>query len=286
MPVSKIKNLILLILALSAACLLFLVVPTRSAQVRAEQTLHAQLEELFASYDIQLDPDILPRSADLYAVELSGQRSDSASAAAALLGADASLQPDSTHYSSTYTSSAGSCTFRAGGGFSAVLNGGSAVSDLTAGAQKLLRRMGFDIQSISAPQRQSAGIYTVTASQQMLGVPLLTEGLTLTYTNGVLTRLDGSFITGASQLVRTSENAGISCAGALTALLSSRDALGWVGSRITAVQQCYRHADSSSAAMRLTPVWIIETDTGSFCVGGLSREVTVWDSTAASDVIS
>ena len=89
MPVSKIKNLILLILALSVVCLLFLAVPMRTAQIQAEDALHAQLEELFASYDIQLDRGILPRSVDLYTVELSGQQADNAAAAAALLGAPA-----------------------------------------------------------------------------------------------------------------------------------------------------------------------------------------------------
>ena len=65
MPVSKIKNLILLILALSVVCLLFLAVPMRTAQIQAEDALHAQLEELFASYDIQLDRGILALCRDL-----------------------------------------------------------------------------------------------------------------------------------------------------------------------------------------------------------------------------
>ena len=158
MPVSKIKNLILLILALSVVCLLFLAVPMRTAQIQAEDALHAQLEELFASYDIQLDRGILPRSVDLYTVELSGQQADNAAAAAALLGADAALQPDSTHYAATYLSPAGSCTFRAGGGFSAALTGGESTSDMAGSAARLLKKMGFDAESVSAPERQSAGV--------------------------------------------------------------------------------------------------------------------------------
>lgn len=277
MPISKIKNLILLILAISVICLLFLAVPMRAGQVRAEQALHAQLEELFDSYDIQLDRSILPRSVDLYTVELSGQQTDNAAAAAALLGAEAALEPDSTHYAATYHSPAGSCTFRAGGGFSAALTGVESMSDMAGAAGKLLKKMGFDAESISQPQRQSAGVYTLTAKQRILGVNLLSEGLTLTYTNGVLTKMEGTFLTGVSQAVRTSKNACVSCAGALTSLLSRRDALGWVGSRILSVQQCYRFSEAPSGAMRLTPVWLIETDTGSFCVGGMSREVTVWE---------
>ena len=212
MPVSKIKNLILLILALSVVCLLFLAVPMRTAQIQAEDALHAQLEELFASYDIQLDRAILPRSVDLYTVELSGQQADNAAAAAALLGADAALQPDSSHYAATYLSPAGSCTFRAGGGFSAALTGGESTSDMAGSAARLLKKMGFDAESVSAPERQSAGVYTLTARQRVFGVRVLSGGLTLTYTNGVLTKMEGTFLTGVSQAVRTGSTACISCA--------------------------------------------------------------------------
>lgn len=276
MPVSKIKNLILLILALATACLLLLVIPLRLSDIRAEEALHAQIEELFSSYDIALDRSILPRSASLYGIELGGQAEDSAVAAAALLGAEAAPDEDSTHYASTYTSPQGSCTLRADGGFTAALTGGQSSTDLTAAAQTLLKRMGFETEALSAPERLSAGVYTLHASQRILGVPVLSDGLSLTYTNGALTRCEGTFFTGVSALSRTSEDACISCADALTALLSRREALGWVGGSVVSVRQCYRPAGSASASLRLTPVWLIETDTGSFCVNGLTREVSVW----------
>lgn len=277
MPVAKIKNLILLILALSTACLLVLVIPLKLSETRAEEALHAQIEELFASYGIALDRSILPRSASLYGIELGGQEADSAAAAAALLGSGAAPGEDSTHYASTYTSPQGSCTLRADGGFSAALAGGESSNDLTVSAKKLLKSMGFETETLSAPERRNAGVYTLHASQRILGVPVLSDGLTLTYTNGALTRCEGTFFTGVSALTRTSENACISCADALSALLSRREALGWVGGSVRSVRQCYRPAGSASAALRLTPVWLIETDTGSFCVNGLTREVSVWN---------
>lgn len=161
MPVSKIKNLILLILALSVVCLLFLAVPMRTAQIQAEDALHAQLEELFASYDIQLDRGILPRSVDLYTVELSGQQADNAAAAAALLGADAALQPDSSHYAATYLSPAGSCTFRAGGGFSAALTGGESTSDMAGSAARMLKKWA---STLKVSLRRSARVRAYTRS--------------------------------------------------------------------------------------------------------------------------
>ena len=48
MPVSKIKNLILLILSVCVIFLLALVVPQRLEQARAEREIHDRLEELFA----------------------------------------------------------------------------------------------------------------------------------------------------------------------------------------------------------------------------------------------
>lgn len=277
MPVSKLKNLILLILALSVACLLGVVVPERVAQARAEETLHAQLEELFAAYDIRLDGSILPRSASLYAIELGAQKQDGATAAEALLGAQAALTPDSTHYASTYSSERGVCTLRSDGGFSAELTQNTAETDFRAAAEKLLKKMGFEADTLSEPERQADGTYAVTATQCLLGVPVLSDGLSLRFSDGALTAMEGTFFTGASQLTRISEEACISCADALTALLSSRDALGWVGGQITSVRQCYRYLEAASAALRLTPVWMIETDTGVFCVSGLTREVTVWE---------
>ena len=230
MPVSKIKNLILLILGMSVACLLLLVVPTRLHQAQSEQELHAQLEALYASYDIELDRSILPNSIRLYAVELGGQSADSAAA-----------------------------------------------------SEKLLKSMGFETRGVSEPERQSAGVYSVRAAQTILGVPVLSEGLRLRYTNSTLDEIDGYFYTGASQITRISEDACISCADALTAFLSRRDALGWVGSKILRVQQAYRHTESASASMRLSPAWILVTDTGSFCVNGLSREVTAWEGILPSE---
>lgn len=274
MPVSKIKNLILLILLLSVVCLLVQIVPARLEQVRAEEALHQQLEELFASYDIRLNGAALPRSVSLYAIELGAQREDAAVAAQALLGADAVLMPDSTHYASTYSAAAGRCAFRADGTFTATLSGAQSTQEPADAAKKLLRKMGFAAQDVSEPQRVSAGVYEVAAGQNILGVPVLSEGLRLTYTNGSLSGIEGTFFTGASQVARTSENACISCADALVALLSGREALGWVGSEITSVRQCYRHTESASASVRLTPVWVIETDTGSFCVNGLTREIS------------
>ena len=52
-----------------------------------------------------------------------------------------------------------------------------------------------------------------------------------------------------------------------------------LGGSITGIRQGYRHADTASGAVRLTPVWRIDTDVGSFYVGGIDRTVTLCEDT-------
>jgi hypothetical protein len=253
--------------------LTLLVVPTKTAQAREETALHDRLETLFSENGVQLDGSALPQSLRLYTISLDGIPQAAGSAVSVLLGSSAEVQDDTVRYSSVYTSARGACSVTANGAFSASLDGSLAYSDPVAGTKKLLRSMGFTAAAVSEAARKSAGVYAVTATQQILGVPVFSDGLTFTYTNGALESVEGVFFPG-STFTRVSDSASISCADALVELLASRDSLGWVGSRITLVRQGYEHFDTASAAVRLVPVWRIDTDTGSFVVNGMTREIT------------
>ena len=87
MSVSKIKNLILLILALAIIGLLPAVVPTQAARVGSEKKVHEKLEALYESYGLSLDASSLPASQTLYSIEL--ENPDAKPAAQALLGGKA-----------------------------------------------------------------------------------------------------------------------------------------------------------------------------------------------------
>ena len=267
----KIKNLIILILALTVVFLLALVVPLRMSQSKAEQAQHAQIAELYARYDVQLDSAILPRSVTLYTIEL-GEGGEEA-AAAALLGGDARRQEGATRYAAAYTSPDGRCEFSRAGGFEAALEGGEAASDVHRHAEKLLREMGYSVWSLSWPVSDGEGVQEVTAEQSLLGVPVFDTALTLRYSDGVLTQISGTFFPGGGNITRVSEEACISCADALIALLDSRDRLGWVGSRIERVQQGYVYTETAAGTLRFVPGWRIDTDTGAFFVSGATREV-------------
>lgn len=270
MSASRIKNLILLILLLAVVCLLIAVVPARYARVQSSRAENEQLSQLLAQYDISLDPDIIPESQTLYSVELA--QAEPSAAAAALLGQDAVKTEDSTRYESTFTGSAGSVSFATGGAFSAEIIGRERTGNVEKNAQKVLRTIGFQPDTLQTV-RSAGGEYTVTATQSLLSAPVFSEGLRLQYRDGALCAMEGTFFTGTDEMTRISEQTCISCADALIRLLACRNELGWVGSRILQTTQGFLPSESASGAARFVPCWRIDTETESFLVNGITREV-------------
>lgn len=280
MPFSKLKNLMILLLVLVNVLLLCIVVPLSRERRRQQELAAAELESLFAQYGVRLDSSKLPQGRPLYTLEFSPEENAALPAMAALLGEKALLvQDDSTRYLSVYSSAQGTCQLSRGGSLSARLTERAAVTDLEASTAAELEAMGVSVASVALPIRNSAGIYTVTATQSLLNVPVFSSSLDFTYRNGVLTRIEGTVFLGDIALTRTDDVSAISCSDALVAFLGSRDALGWVGSAVTQVTQGYYRAETASAALvRLVPGWRISTDTGSFWVNGITREVSALDS--------
>ncbi len=274
MPVSKLKNVILAILLLTNIFLLILVVPARRAAGERARAMYDNLQTLFSEYGVTLDAALPTGEQPLLPLTAEADAAAQEKAAQALLGSGASADAGSGSYRSVYRADGGTCQFVHGGGFSAELTGQSASDDLTRASEKLLARMGFDCGGAELPVRLSAGVYTVTATQRVADCPVFSARLTLTYANGSLTDIEGTFLTG-TPLEAPDAEAGLACADALIAFLGSRDSLGWVGSRVTSVTQGYVQAETASATtVRLAPVWRIETDAGAFDVDGQTGEVT------------
>ena len=274
MPVSKLKTLAILILLLANLALLVLVVPSRLATARDAATLHDSLCSLYEAQEITLTPDAIPDTVPLYVLELKETDAGSLQAAKALLGEELLMQDDSSRYLSTYRSGSGTCSISRSGEFSAQLTGQEERGDLKASSRKLLKNMGFSFEPLPDAERVRAGVYTVTATQQILGMPVFSGDLVLTWSNSRLTAIDGFFFPGTDSLTRVSDNACLSAADALIAFLSARYELGWVGSAVTGLQQGYIRSETAAAAVRLTPVWRLETDTGTFQINGMTGEVT------------
>ena len=270
---AKIKNFIILVLLLAVVFLLILVVPQQLELRQQAENTRELLAQLCQDAGISLDPDILPEDQTLYELELSASDSAEMSIATLLLEESVTVSEDASLARSVYTAAAGSCSFSSSdGGFSAELTVPREAEDTPAAfSESLLSTLGFDPVDIVETVR-AGGLVQVTATQQYLGVPVFSSSLVLTFENGCLTQIDGTFYTSDGQPTRLSESACITCADAIVAFLAGREALGWVGGEITAVTQGYIR---SGVAINLTPVWRITTDTGVIEVNGITRAVSL-----------
>ena len=267
----RIKNLILLILALAVCFLLLAVVPGKLSAQREESALHRGLTELLASYGVSIDPALLTHGETLYAIELG--EADASAAAEALLGEAAEADSSSTRYEILYSADSGSVSFSRSGALHAELSAAVGGRSYEQDMQRRLRGMGYTVWQTQPAVRQADGVYELGVEQALLGMPVFGGTLTFTYQDGALRAADGVFYPESGVITRVSEEACISCADALTQILASRDALGWVGSQITGMQQGYLHSETATSALRFTPVWRVETDTAVFYVNGITREV-------------
>jgi len=278
MPFSKVKNLLLLILLLVNLTLLALVVPQRLAQRRQADAAVRHLENLFASYGLTLESGVLPDQAKpLTAMELEPDSDAALTAAKALLGDELLAQDGEGRLAVTYDADGGRCTISRGGQLTASLTGTESSENLGSTAKELLRRMKIDAASVSAPVRRSAGVYELTAVQRLAGEPVFSASLVFSFRNSMLRAVDGTVHLTTGSIVSAGRERCISCNDALVAFLASRDTLGWVGGTITGVEQGYVRAETASAAViQLTPGWLISTDTGSYWINGLTRDVCVF----------
>lgn len=270
---ARIKNFIILILLLAIAFLLTLVVPQQLELRQQSQVTGQLLAQLCQQSGISLDPEILPESQTLYELELNPSAAAEMSIATLLLGDGVTASEDTSRFLSVYTTSAGTCSFsNSDGTFTAQLTTPrQAEGSLTAFAESLLGSLGFDPTDVAEVSEDGETVQ-VTATQQYLGVPVFSATMTLTFSDGSLTEMNGVFYTSDGQPVRLSESACITCADAIVAFLGARETLGWVGAEITAVTQGYIR---SGVAINLTPVWRITTDTGVIEVNGITRAVSL-----------
>lgn len=271
MRVSRMKNLILLVLGVTTLCLLLVAIPNRLSQQRQQRQMLSSLKALYEREALTLELDELPRSPTLYSVELAD---DASAAAQALLGTKAARADDEAErYETEYLSDAGTLTVTRMGGFTAQLYAAAPVSDPQRAAAKLLHAMGFQTDALTTQTQPDGSVY-VSAEQTLLGVPVFGSSLVFCYEQGALRRVEGTFHTGGESITRVSEQESISGADALARFLARRDALGWVGGSVTALQQGYLPTETAGTGIRFVPVWRIDTDTGSFYINAITREIT------------
>lgn len=261
METYQLKNIAIVILLLLNGCLLLLLGYQFLQEKRTELETAEQLTALYEANQVELDSRLEIAQQPLSVIALSRSSGEEQAIASYLLDGDA--QPASQGggiYS--YETERGAIQFRSGGSF----DGGSLripVEDAAQFSDQFCTQFGYeDLQMQDA---------AATAVQQAGGVPIYGCELTMRFADGALESVTGVHVSLADAAVESVRS--MTCATALTRFLDYRAASGVVCSAVTDVQ-CVYVLQSTSAVLRLLPVWQIETDTYTYFVDCTTGEVS------------
>lgn len=265
METYRLENIAIFILLLLNLWLLVLLGFQYLQTRQADSGVDERLRSLYEAGQLALAPSVDALQDPMPPLALSRRVEAEALMAAALLGEGAqAVSQGGGIYS--YSTEAGSIQFRSGGSFDG-LDLRRQVEDPEAFAQDFCRRFGYEDLEVQA----AGAALTVTAGQRLLGVPIYGCAVTLHFEGGVLTAVSGSHVSSEDAVTEPGEQ--LSCATALLRFLDFRAAAGVVCSEVREVR-CVYELQSNSAALRLHPLWQIDTDTYRYFVDCATGAVT------------
>lgn len=273
----KLKNIIILILLLVNGFLLVLVGTRYTESVQYERKALERTLQVLDERGIQVDAEKLAPAEDLAPLTIERELTQELQMARALLGGGELEAENQGGGLYRYWNDRGELTVRAGGELSAVLADSPdwMAEDLERHAADLLDRMGIDAQLLGIAQEE--GRTLVRFRQCRNEIPLFSCEVEFAYDSGSRLRsVQGALL---SVLDGTAEQAQLlTLPTALTRFSEDITATGDVCSAIQAMEPGWRGTvQPLSGGVRLTPMWLITTDTAQYyldCVtGGLTRIV-------------
>lgn len=261
---SKIKTIIILILAVSNVFLLGLLVSRAASRSASEQALRSGTIAVFEKSGILMGSEIIPKNRTFSALRLDRDRTREKDISG-LLG--------ETKYSNPgggidiYSGEKGIALFRGNGEFEIRVNEGA----LTANpdgykeyAIKLFEKMGFETEESRLFVGYTDDAVTVTSGQSLDGFSIFNCRAEVVFQNGSLVAVSGRRLT--SDPVSSEEMDTISVETALIRFLNYLNRQGDVCNRMEEITPGYVAQTTAIDPVRLVPVWKITTDTGAYYV--------------------
>ena len=263
MKTSRIKSIVIVILALVNVFLLILLFGRQHQQRSSYERSVEQLSVLLADNGIAFDTALLPEEAPLPAAELTRDGGAEDAFARSLLG-DAS-RSESGGGIVTYENGAGFLQFRSNGTVDGEAD--CPAKDPAAFADGLLSPLGYltDASAVSAD-----GSGTVTAMREAEGAPIFNAPLTFTFEKNVLVSVSGSFL---PSVTLTKSADGMDAISALVRFLDYRNTNGLVCTQIAYLESGYL-LQSAAASPKLIPAWHVTTDVSNYYVNSVTGEIT------------
>ena len=279
---SRIKTIILILLALVNGFLLVLVVGREgTARRQQSETLTAAIHVLERS-GIHVEEDILPGEMELSSCTVTRSRDDERAMAEVFLGPveEESLGGDVFRYVST--KGRGSIQFHSSGAFYAgfspdalPLEGKSPAEHAAA----LMEQVGETWEVLSDTTDGSGG--TVVLRQLWQGAPVYSCTAEFHYEDGALRTIsNGLRLTGVP--VSAPAGAPLSIPTVLIQFLVHTSQWGDVSSEITGLEAGYLFTAGLTGSGAVTPVWHIETETNVYIMDAFTGELTRMEDSAGT----
>jgi len=266
----KVKNIIILILAIVDAFLLFLVLGRQRAVDRYAQSAITGAVEVLAQNGVAVSPGALDNCDALPALTTSRDLSAESAVTQALLGPDTTRR-DQSGGLYAYESPIGTALFRATGDFEAYLTQRPAASRTPAEhALALLADMGLTGELAGSPQGPDG---EVVLYQTVNGAPVYSCQLVFRYEEGALASVSGTMLTG-TLLPAAEDPKPLDLPSALMRLLSGVLERGGVCSVVTDLRPGYRLEQSFGTEMHLAPTWLAVTNTGNYYLDSITGTLT------------
>lgn len=268
MPWTKLKNIILAILAVTDLCLLLLVGGQAVQSGRLRSQAREDSIQFLHSRGVEVEERLVPQSMDLLPQRAERDLEGEERAAAALLQGPVTAEARGGEVY-RYRNDNGAVQFYSDGAFSAQLDPAACPlgDDRAASCLALMEGMG-----LSGTILEESGDQLIFR-QTWKGEPLFTQQVTLVCQGDALTAVTaGRLLVGRPQADSSRQTIAVSTA--LIDFLNGVGALGDVCNRIDAIEPGYVTAAALSGPTLLTPVWRVTTDTGSYQLDLISGGVT------------
>lgn len=262
---SRLKTIVIAILALVNLFLLALLVARGVQEYAVRTRTETQLIQLYAASGVELPASLIPKETPhLAPADPTRSLGDEAALAEAILGRCAAEDVGGGIY--RYHGDAGICLIRASGVVEATLE--RAVDDPETFCEGLFSAFGY---AALYADIQGDGTGTVTAVRMLPGGMVFNARLELSFTNGVLTSVTGAFIPEVEPSEGENRISGVT---ALVRFLDYSNSGGEVCTAVTDVRSGYLLQSTASASQRLLPAWSITTDVNQYYINMNNAEVT------------
>lgn len=267
----RVKTIIIVILLLVNGFLLILVGSRRGEVRRYEQSLLTRTLQVLEENGIQIPEEAIPSQRAGQPRSTERDAAAEGKAASALLGerVEGANRGGGLYI---YVTDRGQVSFRSGGELSTVLEDDPRwrTDDPVSHAAELASAMDLKLEPVSA--EVSGGSGRVVYRQTLDGAPLFSCLLAFTYEDGRLTEVSGSLLAADRTAAESGET--LSLPTVLLRFLDDVLAGGDVVSAVLAVEPGYLTTQSFTGTVRLTPVWLISTNTADYYVDGVTGELT------------